>query len=95
MKKTNNLHLIVSALSIAFMSGCAIEPKQFVGPNGKTAYSMKCSGMGRDLDACYQKAGQLCKNGYIVVDRSSSVKGSSYQGSMYIGTNEGLAIECK
>lgn len=51
------------------MSSCAsIDPTPFKGPNGGTAYAMKCSGFGRTLDACYQKAGEVCPSGYTIID---------------------------
>jgi hypothetical protein len=33
-----------------------------LGPLGKTAYSMKCSGMDRTLEQCYVKAGEVSPN---------------------------------
>ena len=68
-----------------FLSACAsIEPHQFVGPNGGVAYSMKCSGAGRTLDACYQKAGELCPKGYSIVNSEAIVT-----------ARNNLAVECK
>ena len=59
---THRTLLTLSAFALAACAG--IQPKPFVGPNGKTAYSMHCSGMGRTLEACYQKAGEICPAGY-------------------------------
>jgi hypothetical protein len=75
----------------------AIEPRSFVGPNGKTAYSMECSGMGRTLDACFQKAGEVCPRGYQIVSQTSDIVGLPMgrgQGMM-IAPKRGLAIECR
>lgn len=56
---------------VVVMTACAeVHPREFRGPNGKTAYSMRCSGMGRTLDDCYQKAGELCPVGYYIIDRA-------------------------
>lgn len=80
----------------SFIFGCAaIEPQQFVGPNTKTAYSMKCSGMGRTLDACYKKAGDVCPGGYIIIDRASGTVGVPMQGGTMMAPQHSLAIECK
>jgi hypothetical protein len=81
----------------AFLAACAaIEPQQFVGPNSKTAYSMKCSGMGRTLDACYKKAGEVCPGGYNIIDRATGTVGIPMQGGGTIMAPEyNLAIECK
>ena len=80
----------------AFLVACAaIEPQQFVGPNSKTAYSMKCSGMGRTLDACYKKAGEVCPGGYNIIDRASGTGGVPMQGGTMMAPQHNLAIECK
>jgi len=90
MKKSS---IILIALSLA--SCAAIEPKQFIGPNGKIAYSMRCSGMGRTLDACYQKAGEVCSNGYTIIDRASGTVAVPVNGSIMAAPQHNLAIECK
>lgn len=78
------------------LAGCAsATPKPFSGPNGRPAYSMRCSGLGRTLDACYQKAGELCPAGYTVVDRSSSTIAVPAGGAMVAAPRETLAIECR
>lgn len=87
---------ILIVLISVFLSSCAtIEPKQFIGPNGKTAYSMRCSGMGRTLDACYQKAGEVCPNGYTIIDRTSGIVAVPVNGSIMVAPKHHLAIECK
>lgn len=84
------------AIAVLLQSGCAaIEPKQFVGPNSKTAYSMKCSGMGRTLDACYKKAGEVCPGGYNIIDRASGTVGVPMDGGTMMVPQYNLAIECK
>lgn len=82
--------------AIIVLAGCAqIEPVTFQGPNGNTAYSMICSGMGRTWEACYQKAGELCPNGYdIVGQQSSTVIVPTAQGALG-APRQTLAIECK
>ena len=77
------------------LAGCSISPKQFVGPDGNTAYSMRCSGWGRSLIECYRKSGDLCPTGYTIIDRSSSVVGVLSAGGTIISTRQGMAIECK
>lgn len=77
------------------LSACAsITPVEFKGPNGNPAFSMRCSGMGRTLEDCYQKAGELCPNGYTVVDRASSVIGVPVRGGMLMAPQHSLAVEC-
>lgn len=88
----------ITTISIALvLTACAsIDPVAFSGPNGKSAYSMQCSGMGRTVDMCYQKAGQLCPKGYLIIDKSNEIIGttSSYGNVMMIPKNS-LTIECK
>ena len=76
--------------------GCmSISPTSFSGPSGKQAYSMMCSGMGRTIAACFQKAGEMCSNGYNIIDRSSGTAGFMSQGRLMMAPREQLAIECK
>jgi hypothetical protein len=83
------------AFPLLLAACAAIEPQQFVGPNGKTAYSMRCSGMGRTLDACYKKAGEICPSGYTIVDRASGTVAAVYGGGIVAAPRHNLAVECK
>ena len=88
--------LFLAAVSFLLTACAAIEPKQFVGPNSKTAYSMKCSGMGRTLDACYKKAGEVCPGGYNIIDRASGTVGMPMaNGGTMMVPQHNIAIECK
>jgi hypothetical protein len=95
----NRSLLILGVLALAACAG--IEPKPFIGPNGKTAYSMHCSGMGRTLEACYQKAGEICPAGYNIINSTSgTIAVPTYGGhgepAGTVATPDyGLAIECK
>jgi len=82
-------------VSLLLAACAAIEPQQFVGPNGKSAYSMRCSGMGRTLDACYKKAGEVCPGGYTIIDRASGTVAVPVQGGFIAAPQHNLAIECK
>ena len=78
--------------SLVFLAGCmAVSPVKINGPSGKAAYSMKCSGMGRTLEDCYLKAGEICPNGYVIVDRASGYAQIGSIGAM----QHSLVIECK
>jgi hypothetical protein len=60
--------LLVCGLTV----GCAgVNPQVVTGPDGKQAYALQCSGVGRSLEACYEKAGYLCPWGYDVVEGPS------------------------
>ena len=85
--------LILSAL---VASGCAsIQPAQFVGPGGNTAYAMNCSGMGRTLEACFQMAGEVCPEGYTVVNQSTGTAAVPVNGGIVAAPRHSLAVECK
>lgn len=91
------MYLILSlAIGLLLTSCASIDPIQFKGPNGKTAYSMKCSGLGRTLDACYQKAGEVCPSGYAIIDRASgTIAVPMSGGSIMAAPSHHLAIECR
>ena len=55
---------ISCGMVLLVLRGCGITPTKFNEPNGRTAYSMSC---GNDLDACYEKAGELCLDGYDIM----------------------------
>ena len=82
--------------AVGVLAGCAatVNPQPFVGPSGNEAYSMKCSGMGRDWDDCLQKAGELCPDGYSIVGQTSETVGVPLQDSMLIAPKRNLSIEC-
>ncbi len=83
-------------LMLLLVSCAEIQPKEFKGPNGKTAYSMMCSGMGRTLDDCYKKAGELCLSGYNIIDRASGTVAVPVSGGGIIAAPQHhLAVECK
>jgi hypothetical protein len=88
--------LLVALIPVLLLVSCAsIDPQEVRGPSGKTAYSMRCSGMGRTLDACYKKAGELCPGGYNIIDRASGVVGVPTGSGMMIAPQHNLAVECK
>src|SRR2546428_7510503 len=88
---------LVALVAVLLLVSCAsIDPQEFRGPSGKTAYSMRCSGMGRTLDACYKKAGEVCPSGYTIVDRASgTIAVPVTGGGMIAAPQHNLAIECK
>lgn len=91
------LRSLLIVLVAAGLTSCAtIEPKRFVGPNGGVAFSMDCSGMGRTLDACFQKAGDLCPSGYNIVNRTTGMVAIPMSGGGFMAAPQhSLAIECK
>lgn len=89
------MRILTVALLLMLTSCASVTPREFRGPNGRTAYSMRCSGMGRTLDDCYQKAGELCPGGYTIIDRASGTVAVPVSGGIVATPQHNLAIECK
>lgn len=89
------MRTILLLVSFLLTSCMAVNPQPFKGPSGKAAYSMKCSGMGRTLDDCYQKAGEVCPDGYHIIDRASGTAALPVNGGLMAAPQHHLAIECK
>lgn len=79
------------AITLLLSACSATKQQQFVGPNGKTAYSMRCSG----IERCYKKAGEICPSGYTIVDRASGTVAVPVNGGIMAAPQHNLAIECK
>lgn len=79
------------------LNSCApVQPIQLQGPNGRPAYTMQCSGMGRTIEQCYQAASQVCPAGYAIIDRPAGPTGFVPVGGMLVGVQrQGLTVECK
>jgi len=86
----------MAALGALALAGCvAVTPVPFSGPNGRQAYSMRCSGAGRSMQECYRVAGQVCPRGYDIIDSSSSTVGVGTNGTFVAGPRREMAIECR
>lgn len=68
-------------LLVAALSGCA-SSTPVMGPSGKTNHSIRCGAA--LINACYEKAAELCPKGYDVVDRPTRMVGPNL-----------MMIECK
>jgi len=98
LKRGRNMKILIPILVVSFLGGCGtIDAKMMAGPNGTPAYSMQCSGMGRTLEACYEKAGELCSNGYLVLDKPSRTVGvtNPATGQFILAEQQSLFVECK
>ena len=79
--------LILATLTI---TGCTTTPpEKIVTPDGNEGYSIKC---GAGPDNCYTIAGELCPDGYNVIDRSNNASTAS-TGDTY--PMYSMGIECK
>jgi hypothetical protein len=89
------VRFLVFAVSLVLFACAPIQPKPLTGPNGRPGYVMRCSGMGRTMEACYEKAGTLCANGYTVIGQSSGTVIVPTPNGIVGAAQHTLAIECK
>ncbi|PNG50264.1 hypothetical protein WDL1P1_00309 (plasmid) [Variovorax sp. WDL1] len=78
------------------LHGCAISSKPIPGPNGRTAYTVKCGSA--VLHACYEEAAKLCPQGYSLVDRQDGPNGivtPMGAGATFVRGPNSMFIECK
>ena len=96
MRLTLALLALLAAIA-APLAGCnTLAPQKFTGPNGQVAYLMQCSGFGRTVEGCTEKAAKLCPAGYTVVDRPTGVPGlQQMAGGTLIVPERTMAVECK
>ena len=78
------------------LAACAeVTPEYFKGPNGRDAYVMRCSGLGRTWAKCYAKAGEICPSGYEVVGQQSGTVAVPVEGGIIAAPRQTLVVECK
>jgi len=84
----------VAIFASLLLTACAsTSPQQFVGPSGRPAYALRC---GSNLAACYTRAGELCPNGYLVIDRATgTVAIPAGNGGTLAEPRHSLAVECR
>jgi len=81
-----SLRLVGIVLAFTCCACASTAPHQFVGPHGRTAFSLQCNQGGRTLDECYKTAWSLCPAGYDFVERGAGLAAE---------TDHVLAFECK
>lgn len=83
---------------IVALAGCA-SAKQVRGPNGETAYQVKCGNAVKSK--CTSKAADLCPRGYSVLERNSdryddlTKVGSAGVLEIKADTTTTMLIQCK
>ena len=64
---------IIPFVLIVLLAGCATS-RAVVGQDGKTVHKISCDGMALKIDACFEKAGELCGSaGYDIVSQDANV----------------------
>lgn len=76
---------VVPALLAVAVSGCATSSETF-GPDGRTAYSINCSGAALTWDQCFKKAGDICNVlGYDTISVNGQSAGAVVTGNPTTG----------
>lgn len=95
----NRKLITLVCVASAALNGCAVS-KQTFGPDGRIASSINCSGWAMGWDACYKKAGDLCRErGYDVLAANGETGSvvTANPGSVFGGSviSRVLLISCK
>jgi len=86
---------LATLLAVIVLGGCATS-KPIRGPNGTTAQLIECRGA--SIGACYEKAGDVCPAGYLLLDRQPSQAGVMLPVGKSTAHSAGpgvLLVECK
>jgi hypothetical protein len=82
-------HAYFIAIAVA-LGGCATS-RTIIGQDGKPVHKISCDGSAISIDACYEKAGELCGSaGYDVLGQDGSVSpffiasGSSFSSGVMV-----------
>jgi hypothetical protein len=85
------MRLSLGIVGLALLAGC-VQVHEVKGPDGKPALALKCG----DATACYQKAGELCPNGYDFVNSSTgTVIVPTANGGSIGAPQTTVLVECK
>lgn len=72
--------LLAAACAALMLAGCATS-RTIIGQDGRPLHKISCDGSALTIDACYEKAGDLCGSaGYAVVNASGSSAPIIYAG---------------
>ncbi len=89
------IKMMLATLLILVLMGCATS-KEIVLPSGQKGHSIDCSGSAIPIAKCYEKAGELCPNGYnIISGNNDKTVGTNLDGSPLFFNNKGILVECK
>ena len=91
------MNIVSVSIAVAFLlAGCATS-KAVQGPNGGTAYFIKCGSA--VVDACYEEAAKVCPKGYTFADRQTNPNAvalpMSGGGFMVARGPNTMLVECK
>ena len=82
------MNKLLVSLSL-IIAGCSASSVKVISPSGNDAYSIECK---LSVQSCYKMAGELCPNGYSIIDDTTenltNPKGQSI-------SFHHLMVECK
>lgn len=87
--------IVTSILISATLAACATS-KPIQGPNGDTAYFIKCGSA--VIEKCYEEAAKVCPNGYTFADRQANPNGvvvPTGNGFLMARGPNSMLVECK
>lgn len=85
---------VVSVLAIVGLTGCiaSTQVRNFTGPDGKPAVSIRCG----EMSDCYQKAIELCPAGYNIIGSTSGTLGvPTANGGTLMVPDLSMQVACK
>ena len=84
----------LAVLALVALAACSMKT-EFVGPDGRQSYSLRCPPISGGLGGCYKQAGQLCATGYDVIDGRSGTVGAFNANGGVITTQQTLTFQCR
>jgi hypothetical protein len=82
---------VLSAASLAVSLVACVSVTPVRGPDGETAHLIKCP----TTDACYERAAEICPEGYVIRSNGSTVSGSVAGGSGVVSSTSEVLVSCK
>jgi len=87
---------LIALAALAGLAGCATASDPIPGPNGGTAFFIKCGSA--VMQRCYEEAAKVCPRGYTVVDNQGNPNAmlvpNRFAPTVVRGPNQ-LFVECK
>lgn len=85
------MRLIALAAAIAF-SGCASSTEIKTGGDDKM-FLVECDGYAVPKGVCFEKANELCPNGYDIMDQERAASSMGIFNGAYVAKN--IMVQCK
>jgi hypothetical protein len=76
--------LAAGLIALLVVSACAIS-QEMVMPDGSQGYNISCDGSALSMGTCYQKAGDLCPQGYDILGQDGEAHPMGYSGGQLSG----------